>query len=344
MNEKNNDFINPSSLGSVNTINDDKIAEAISKIEEAIREQNNLLSSLLNKNEKIIEDTVNKELDTKEEQKEDIQVSENTNPVVTPDVSIPVEAPEVTPVVEETKTEEIPSPVAETPVVENITPTVPVTEEVKAEEIPSPVVENPVSPLENTNEVKEEPELNPVLEQTMELPQESLEEAKTTENTDQIIGMDELLNSISSEEVSQAPENVNTEITPDVSIPTQVQENKTEQSVVPEAPVVEPVKTPEPVTPVVENIAPEVAKTENPAPVVTPSVPVTEEVKPEEIVEPAENITPVVNNESNIEILTVAILPDVVNAGGKQRALEADNAKINKQEKNEKTLVNTLSM
>ena len=317
MENKTNDFENFSLNSSSTNVNNELLEETkkqTEKMEQANISLDNLYKLILEmKNSLTNESKPLEENIVKEEDKvEETQIPEPVNVEEVQPVVEPVEISE--PTVVEPQVEEAPV-AAETPVVE----------------------ETPVIP-----ETSVTPELNPVLEKTMELPQEDI--VTPEENKEEtIIGIDELLNS--------APEvsTVETPVVEETPVETKVEEVQASQPVVDEVqPIVEPVQ-----------IEPQVAETpvvlETP---VTPEVPVVEQATPVEV-QPAPidqtASAPVIPEapvqeavvqpvENNIEILDSAILNEAsVHADGKQRALEVDNESISNKVSNQKTLINKVA-
>ena len=333
MDNKTNDFVNPSSFGS-NITNDNKIQQIIDELQK----QTILLDQILNKNEKVIQDTIKNEVENK--------VEEN------------IGEPEVTPIVEAPITEVA----VETPVVNEL-PSIETPVESVVEEVSTPVVtEAPVvteTPVVNQLEESSENELKPVLEQTMELPQDNLEQPVIEKTEPSIIGIDELLK-------NSSVANVNTPVVEEVTAPVANNETPIVSEPVVEQPVqvqstlsttptgtnplpVEPTKIiePEPLvtptptpnqTPVPESI-PTLDSTQTVVPSPVVPTPISEPVSSAPV-QPSGDIE-VGASISNIEILNSDILNGVTaHANQTQRTTEVNSNNFNNQISNQKTLIN----
>lgn len=335
--DKTNEFVNLS-VGS-NVVNDESIKEYYQKMIDELQKQTSLLDQILNKNEKEIEKTI-------EKQKETAVIEE------------PVQLPE-------TPTNDLPDQIEAIHLYE---PVIDAGSEEKAEidakEVNTNVV--PETPAETpTESVPETPALNPVLETTMQLPQEEIipvaetpvdsigkaaEEAGkpldkvempiVEEKNDGIIGMDDLLKEITSQPIAPVAEPAQVAL-PEAPMPTT------------EPTVTVPTTASEPIAPTIEipvpvpAAAPEGPSPEVPVPSETvyppePSITVPTTV-PEPTAAPVEPKLPIpAAPDANIEILNPAILDGaIVHADGQQRNHLVDSNEELAKDPDAKTLVKT---
>ena len=335
MEEKTNTFENPSV--NTNTYNSD-LDQKLVQIMSELQKQTEILRSI---DTKRLSENVEAKEETKESEISEVPATDEMtlDPISFPDDQLPVE-----PVIPQ-------APVAPTE------QSVPVPTDVSEPSAPTAAPTEPVVPTEEP--AVEEPVLNPVLEQTMELPTEEIKEDNN------VIGIDELLSEVPTNELPAVEE-----IKPDVEI----------APVVPAEPVASQVETQEITWPTAEtNVVaptPDVAPVEptiidkpeqitvEPTPVVAPATPVAptapvepvQPVQPAMPVEPVAPVAPVVPAEPVIPQTPVAtnnveLVPNpfgegsVVKAEGKQRSVEVDNTKINGKEEAEeiKPAVKTLN-
>ena len=330
MDNKTNEFVNLSVVGSNSNV------DKLDRIIELIEENNAMVKQILNSDEK-------------ENIKTETPVVEN----------VTLETPEVPNVVAEEVT-----PIVETPVIEP---------EVKTEEVALDAVSQDNNALQYVPEeiknddladaavkaepVVETPALNPVMEQTMQLPQEEIvqpvvetpvvapevevpvvtapvvnEQPVVEEKKEEpsIIGMDDLLKEVSAQPM--------VDMTPQGNDPLPTEPSRIIEPEIPtiEAPIPAPTVAPEGPSPEVPVPSETVHPTEPQMPVPTvapePAAPVIAPVEPE-------LPTPAVP-DSNVEMLDPAILDNaVVHADGQQRNLLVDNNEDLSKKPEAKTLV-----
>ena len=340
MEEKTNTFENPSV--NTNTYNSD-LDQKLVQIMSELQKQTEILRSI---DTKRLSENVEAKEETKESEISEVPATDEMtlDPISFPDDQLPVE-----PVIPQ-------APVAPTE------QSVPVSTDASEPSAPTAAPTEPVVPTEEP--AVEEPVLNSVLEQTMELPTEEIKEDNN------VIGIDELLSEVPTNELPTVEE-----IKPDVEIApvaepvaAQVETQEitwptTETNVV--APIIDtdPHGTdPLPVEPTIIDKPEQI--TVEPTPVVAPATPVAptapvepvQPVQPAMPVEPVAPVAPVVPAEPVIPQTPVAtnnveLVPNpfgegsVVKAEGKQRSVEVDNTKINGKEEAEenKPAVKTLS-
>ena len=312
MEEKTNVFENPSI--STNVVADAKTNDLIQKIVEELQKQTNILNQINDKNKDIVNnETIQKEITPE-------------IPVQTEETNVEIQPETVEPAIPEIEVAAVPEQVStevETPVNET-----PVEIEMPAIEVPTqePIVENNI----------EQPKLNPVSEQTVELPQ--IETPEVNDINNGIIGIDELLSTVSPAEVTAPEVNIEqpvaTPVVPEVeAIKPDVEIVPASESVQVSGPIPAPVEieVPTVVTPEVPEVqaAPVVNNIEQP--VVTPV---------EGVVQP--EVAP--SMESNIEVLDSAILDGAsAIANSSQRSLIVDNNNFSNVVNNQKTLINKVA-
>jgi len=190
--------------------------------------------------------------------------------------------------------------------------------------------------LDSSLDIQETLELNPVLEQTIELPQANNDQSivETTEPT--IIGMDELLK-------DNSVINIETPLSPEVNSPVENVESPTSSNINNESPsVIEPsvesIQQVQTSQPIVESdqisVQPQPDVVEQPI-----TTPIVEASTVNPITEPSK-----VSADNNIEILNEAILDGAVaHANGSQRVVEVNSNNFSNQINNQKTLINKVA-
>ena len=338
MEEKTNTFENPSV--NTNTYNSD-LDQKLVQIMSELQKQTEILRSIDTKR-------LSENVEAKEETKE-LEISEvpatdemTLDPISFPDDQLPVE-PVISqaPVAPTGDVPEEQSPVFPTE------PSVPVPTDVSEPSAPTAAPTEPVVPtlpeIPTEEPVVEEPVLNPVLEQTMELPTEEIKEDNN------VIGIDELLSQVPTNELPTSEE-----IKPDVEIAPVAEpvaaQAETQEITWPtaETNVVTPTPDVAPVEPTIIDKPEQI--TVEPTPVVAPVMPQVEPVQPAMPVEPVVPAEPVIP-QAPVTTNNVELVPNpfgegsVVKAEGKQRSVEVDNTKINGKEEAEeiKPAVKTLS-
>ena len=352
MEEKTNTFENPSV--NTNTYNSD-LDQKLVQIMSELQKQTEILRSI---DTKRLSENVEAKEETKESEISEVPATDEMtlDPISFPDDQLPVE-----PVISEAPVAPTGDVPEEQPPVYPTESSVPVPTDVSEPSAPTAAPTEPVVPtlpeIPTEEPVVEEPVLNPVLEQTMELPTEEIKEDNN------VIGIDELLSEVPTNELPAVEE-----IKPDVEIAPVAEpvaaQVETQEITWPtaETNVVTPTPDVAPVEPTIIDKPEQI--TVEPTPVVAPATPVAptapvepvQPVQPAMPVEPVAPVAPVVPAEpvipqTPVETNNVELVPNpfgegsVVKAEGKQRSVEVDNTKINGKEEAEeiKPAVKTLS-